>query len=119
MEYRPTGDAKRRRLKAHLSRHNSCSRWITLTIEESAVADIDGLAAWVAKDSPQGARSAVGKILQAIERLNLFPAMGHEGKDKGTYERTVAGTPYMIVYELRRKPSAVLVIAVVHGSRDR
>jgi plasmid stabilization system protein ParE len=41
-------------------------------IEESAIADIDGLAAWVAKDSPQGARSTVEKILKTIERLNLF-----------------------------------------------
>ena len=88
-------------------------------IEESAVADIDGLAAWVAKDSPQGARSMVENILQTIERLNLFPEMGHEGKEKGTYERGVSGTPYIIVYEVRKKPSAVLVIAVVHGARDR
>ena len=88
-------------------------------IDESAIADIDGLSAWVAKNSPQAARSTVEKILQVIERLNLFPDMGHEGRDKGTYERTVSGTPYIIVYELRRKPSAVLVIAVVHGARDR
>ena len=53
-------------------------------IEESAVADIDGLAAWVAKDSPQGARSTIEKILQTIERLVLFPEMGHAGRDAGT-----------------------------------
>ena len=88
-------------------------------IDESAVADIDGLAAWVAKDSPQGARSVVEKILQTIERLALFPEMGHTGRDAGTYERGVSGTPYIIAYEVRKKPSAVLVIAVVHGARDR
>ena len=88
-------------------------------IDESAVADIDGLAAWVAKDSPHGARSTVEKILQTIERLSLFPQMGHEGRDDGTYERGVSETPYIVVYEVRKKPNAVLVIAVVHGSRDR
>ena len=88
-------------------------------IEESAIADIDGLAAWVAKDSPQGARSLVEKILGTIERLNRFPEMGHAGRDAGTYERGVSGTPYIVVYEVRKKPSAVLVIAVVHGARDR
>ena len=62
-------------------------------IEESAVADIDGLAAWVAKDSPQRARSILERILETIERLNLFPAMGHKGVDEGTYERAVSGTP--------------------------
>jgi plasmid stabilization system protein ParE len=86
-------------------------------IEESAIADIDGLAAWVAKDSPHGARSMVERILQTIERLNLFPEMGHKRRDEGTYGRGVSGTPYIVVYELRKKPSAVLVIAVVHGAR--
>jgi plasmid stabilization system protein ParE len=88
-------------------------------LEETAVADIDRLAAWVAKDSPQVARTIVQKILETIERLNLFPELGHEGRDRGTYERTVSGTPYVIVYEIRRKPSAVLVVAVVHGARER
>ena len=51
-------------------------------IEESAIADIDGLAAWVG-NSAQGARSVVEKILKTIERLKLFPEMGHEGSDDG------------------------------------
>ena len=88
-------------------------------IEENAVADIDGLAAWVGKDSPQSARSVVEKILLTIERLVDFPEMGHAGRDADTYERGVSGTPYIVVYEIRKKPSAVLVIAVVHGARDR
>jgi toxin ParE1/3/4 len=88
-------------------------------IEETAVADIDGLAAWVAKDSPLSARLVVHKILQTIDRLGLFPGMGHAGRDEGTYERGVSDTPYVVVYEVRKKPSAVLVIAVVHGARDR
>jgi plasmid stabilization system protein ParE len=45
--------------------------------------------------------------------------MGHKGVDEGTYERLVSGSPYIVVYEIRKKPNAVLVIAVVHGSRDR
>lgn len=88
-------------------------------IEESAIADIDGLAAWVAKDSPQSARALVQKILRTIERLELFPEMGHPGRDEGTYERSVSGTPYIVVYEVRKKPSAVLVITLVHGARNR
>lgn len=88
-------------------------------IEDTAVADIDGLVAWVAKDSAQRARSTVETILQTIERLSLFPEMGHKGKDKGTYERGVSDTPYIVVYEVRKKPGAVLVIAVVHGARNR
>lgn len=88
-------------------------------IEETAIADIDALVAWIAKDSPQAAQLVVNKILHAIELLELFPQIGHPGKEKGTYERNVSGTPYIVVYEIRKKPSAVLVITVVHGSRNR
>ena len=45
--------------------------------------------------------------------------MGHKGREQGTYTRGVSDTPYIVVYEIRKKPSAVLVIAVVHGARDR
>ena len=88
-------------------------------IDENAVADIDGHAAWVAKDSPERARAHVERILQTIDRLGMFSEMGHKGRDKGTYERAVSDTPYIIVYEVRKKPSAVLVISVVHGARNR
>jgi toxin ParE1/3/4 len=88
-------------------------------LEDSAIADIDGLAAWVAKDSPAAARRLVESILETIERLQLFPEIGHEGRDPGTHERGVSGTPYIIVYELQEKPSAVSLIAVVHGARKR
>jgi plasmid stabilization system protein ParE len=88
-------------------------------IEETAVADIDALAAWIAKNSTQSARLVVQRILHTIERLGLFPEMGHEGRDEGTYERGVPDTPYIVVYEVRKKPSAVLVVSVVHGARDR
>jgi plasmid stabilization system protein ParE len=88
-------------------------------IEESAVADIDGLAAWVGKDSPRRGRLVVEQILHTIERLEDFPEIGHAGREEGTYERGVSGTPYIIVYEVGKQPNAVLVISVVHGSRNR
>ena len=64
-------------------------------IEETAIADIDALAAWISKDSPRSGQLGVEKILHTIARLELFPKMGHEGRDEGTYERGVPGTPYI------------------------
>jgi plasmid stabilization system protein ParE len=85
-------------------------------IEESAVATSTGSGS---EGQLPAARSMVQKILDTIERLNLFSTMGHEGRGKGTYERGVSGTPYIAVYELRKKPSAVLVFTVVHGGQNR
>lgn len=90
-----------------------------VVIDEVAVDDIDNLVTWIAKDSPLIARAVADKILQTIERLAVFPELGHRGQGAGTYERRVSQTPYIIVYEFRAKPSAVIVIAVMHGARDR
>jgi plasmid stabilization system protein ParE len=59
-------------------------------IEETAIADIDALAAWIAKDSPQSGRLVVEKILHTIARLELFPKRGMRGETK---ERTSAACP--------------------------
>lgn len=88
-------------------------------IDEDAYGDIDHIAAWIAKDSPRAARNVVQKIIDAIERLSLFPEMGRRGRAHGTLERVVSGTPYIVVYEISRKPDAVVVTAVFHGSQDR
>jgi plasmid stabilization system protein ParE len=83
-------------------------------IEESAIADIDGLAPWLAKDSPQRARSMVQRILETIERLNLFPEMGTRVLMQ---EHTSAGVGHALHRRVRdpKRPSEVLV----HGARDR
>ena len=88
-------------------------------IDELAVADIDGLAAWIAKDSPKSARETVGWILEAVERLQLLPSMGHPGRALGTYERGVSGTRYVIVYELHKRPTAIVVTAVFHTAQNQ
>jgi toxin ParE1/3/4 len=79
---------------------------------------IDGLAAWIAKDSPKTARATVEKIFEAIDRLEQFPTMGHPGRVNGTLERGVSGTPYIIVYQLHRRPTALVVTAVIHTARN-
>jgi plasmid stabilization system protein ParE len=69
--------------------------------------------------NPRRFTTAIVDRSRARRSLHLFPEMGDEGMDDGTYERGVSGTPYIVVYEVRKKPSAVLVIAVLHGARDR
>jgi plasmid stabilization system protein ParE len=88
-------------------------------IEDSAIADIDALAAWIAKDSPQSARLTVEKDFAHDRATGTVPRRWGIGEMEGSFERSVPGTPYIAVYEVRKRPSAVLVIAVVHGARDR
>jgi len=87
-------------------------------IGPEAVADIDGLGAWVAKDDPKAAQHLVETILQTIERLGTFPKIGHPGTSADTFERAVSGTSYLILYEVSAKARAVQIIAVFNTNRD-
>ena len=88
-------------------------------IDEEVIADIDRRAAWIAKDNPASARATVAVIFEAIDRLELFPGMGHPGRVPGTFERGVSGTRYVIVYELQKRPTAIVVTAVFHSAQNR
>ena len=90
-----------------------------LVVDATAWKDLDDIVKWIAKDSPEAARRVLEKILQTIEQLAAFPRLGRAGRARGTYERVVAGTQYIIVFELWTKPSAVVITAIAHAARDR
>ena len=77
---------------------------------------------WSRRMGGQGQSAAcsfvVERILETIEWLNLFLEMGHKGIDDETYERRISDTPYIVVYEIRRKPERSSHNRV-HGARDR
>jgi hypothetical protein len=43
--------------------------------------------------------------------------MGHGGRDEGTYEWVVVGSPYVIVYEVDEVANEVAIVAVLHSAR--
>ena len=90
-----------------------------VVIDEVAVGDLERIGAWIATEDPRAARDTLNAILGAIDRLETFPHMGPRGRAANTYERLVAGTPYIIVYELQHKPKALIVVAIFHGSQSR
>ena len=90
-----------------------------VVIDEVALGDLERIGAWIATEDPRAARDTLNAILDSIDRLGTFPHMGPRGRAANTYERLVAGTPYIIVYELQHKPTALVVLAVFHASQDR
>ena len=88
-------------------------------IDETAIKELEAHAWWIAQDSPRSASAIVEKILHAIERLEVLPLMGHRGRARGTHERTVSDTAYVIVYEVWQNPDAVVVTGIFHGAQDR
>jgi toxin ParE1/3/4 len=88
-------------------------------IREAAYDDLDRIYAWIAKDRPRSADSAIDRILESAERLGRFPYMGHVGGAPGTYEWVVSGLPYIVVYKVNSGDDVVEVVAVFHGAQKR
>lgn len=79
--------------------------------------DPDDLVRYISKDSSHYARLFAERILLATRRLRDFPESGRaipEADDSSLREIVVQS--YRVMYRL--EPDRVLVLAVIHGSRD-
>jgi toxin ParE1/3/4 len=80
-----------------------------------ALANLSAEAEYIAKDSPSAAEHVITSIVDSIERLRKYPAMGRPGRVIGTRELVISGTPYIIPYRVRG--DMVEILRVFHGTR--
>ena len=78
-----------------------------------AIGHLTALRDYIAQDKPGAAAEVAAKILDAVERLEVFPNLGRPGRLAGTRELVVAGTPYVIPYRVRG--NRIELLAVFHG----
>jgi toxin ParE1/3/4 len=90
-----------------------------LVFDDQALADLENIFGWIAKDSPAAAKIVVDRLFSSAELLISFPFMGHVGQDPETFEWAVPRLPYIVVYEVDRAKERVIVTAVLHGAQDR
>lgn len=90
-----------------------------LVFDDQAIADLEGIYEWIAKDSPTAAKSVVQRLLSSIELLTSFPLMGHTGRAPDTFEWVVPRLPYIVVYQVDRTGERIVVTAVYHGAQSR
>lgn len=87
-----------------------------LSWTESALQDLQGIVAYIAKDSPHYAALTAERILAAAARVSEFPESGRVVPEFGTPElREVFWHGYRIVYRVAAQTTAIL--AVAHGAR--
>ena len=82
----------------------------------SAIADVNAIAAYIARDSPAYASGVVSQILNATRSLNSFPSSGRvvpEFGDEAIREKLVYG--YRIIYRITGEE--VTIVTVIHGKR--
>ncbi len=83
----------------------------------AALADLEGIWDYIAKDSPEAAKAVTDAILESVTTLTEFPFMGHPRTDLA--DETLRVWPvhsYLIIY--RPTPGVIEVIRVVSGFRD-
>jgi len=90
-----------------------------MTVEwtEPAVADLEGIRDFIARDSEYYAARFVEKALEAVEKLAKFPKIGRsvpEVEEENIRELLLHS--YRIIY--RVEPRRVLILTVIHGARD-
>ena len=84
-----------------------------------ALRDIENIYEYIEKRNQSAAVRTVAGIRAAADRLGALPYMGHAGREPGTYEWVVVGSPYIIVYEVDEAVGEVAIVAVFHGAQRR
>ncbi len=82
-----------------------------------ARADIRQLRAYISQDSPFYARQFIERLFKRIDNLPEFPHMGRVVPEAEREDiREIIFQGYRIIY--RTAPDHLLIVAVLHGSRD-
>ena len=84
-----------------------------------ALDDIKNQIAYIAANNPDAARRVADKLRETGATLGKR-AIGRTGRISGTYEKSVSGLPYVIVYDIRAKADqeVVSILRVIHTARD-
>lgn len=84
---------------------------------EPALLDLESIRVYIRKDSEYYASRFIGKIIEAVERLEYFPEMGRcvpEAEEDDIRELLFQN--YRIMY--RAESQRIMVLTVIHAARD-
>jgi len=82
-----------------------------------ALRDLEGVFAYIARDSEAIGARVIEKLLEAVDRLAIYPESGPRIREwkKSPYRHSVV-RPHRIIYRI--EGDAVFIIAIVHGAQD-
>ena len=82
-----------------------------------ARARLEEIRAYVARDKPDAAGQLATRIVAVVEALRNHPNLGHVGAEPGIRELVIGGTPYVVLYSVRR--TRVTISTIWHGAQSR
>ena len=87
-----------------------------ITWSEPALADLEAIYDFIARDSSHYATRFARRLLEAVERLAALPMLGRMVPEGDGRHREVFEPPYRIIYRVEN--DVVHIIRLVHGARD-
>ena len=84
--------------------------WLQVALD-SVIAEAESISQY----SPAAAERTVAAILNAVENLKHYPALGRPGRVAGTRELVISGTPYIVAYRVRG--DTVELLLALHAAR--
>ncbi len=87
---------------------------------EPAIADLDNIEAYIARESSQDvATTVVLKVIDTVEMmLPSHPMAGRSGRVKGTRELVVSDLPFIVIYRWVEDLQQTQVLRVLHAARQ-
>lgn len=83
---------------------------------EPAIANLEAIRDYIARDSPHRAARFLGRLVAAAEPLQEFPELGRVVPEGDGRQREILFAPYRIIY--RVEGDRIYIVTVVHGARD-
>ena len=89
-------------------------------ITPRAMGDLERIFDHIRRDSPQNAETAIRRLLDAIDGLNILPHrfdVPRVGAVRGRQIRSMPVRPYLVRYRIDEKRMAVHILRISHGAR--
>jgi plasmid stabilization system protein ParE len=85
----------------------------------TALDDLKGAMSHIARENPEAARKVATSIREAGRKLGVH-STGRKGRVDGTFEKSVAGLPYVIAYTIETGAAGgrIIILHVIHTARN-
>lgn len=77
--------------------------------------DLVAIAKYLSTESEQAAELVESRIRAEAKLVSQFPRCGREGRIRGTRERVIRKTPYILVYRINS--GRIRILRLYHGAR--
>lgn len=74
--------------------------------------------AYIARENPRAALDQLNEIELQTDSLIEYPEMGRIGRQPGTRELVISGTPFVVVYRVRSRARRVEILRLLHGRQQ-